>query len=218
MELLLQYAPAFARGLGVTVLLTLIVWIGGIAGGVAVGALASRRRRPFMLVVRLVALVVGAIPVLVLLMWLHYPAQALLQIVVDPFITTALALTLINVVFVADTVSRTIDALPSEWALAARSSGLSEVDTLKYITLPLSLRQLIGPIVLIQIYMLHCTIFGSLISVQEIFRTIQTINSIEYRPVELYSFLVIFFLLVCGPLHIIANFAAKKYSKDLAVK
>jgi polar amino acid transport system permease protein len=218
MELLLHYAPAFARGLGVTVLLTLIVWVGGVIGGGAIGALASRRRRVFMMLVRAVSLIFGTIPILVLLMWLHYPAQALLGIVVDPFITTAVALTLVNMVFVSDTVSRTIDILPDEWALAARTSGLSERETLKYITLPLSFRQLVGPVVLIQIYMLHCTIFGSLISVQEIFRTIQTVNSIEYRPVELYSLLVLFFLLVCGPLHVIAHFATSRYSKDLMVR
>jgi polar amino acid transport system permease protein len=218
MELLLHYAPAFARGLGVTILLTLIVWGVGVIGGVAVGALASKRRRAFMVLVRLFAIAFGAIPVLVLLMWLHYPAQALLGIVIDPFITTAVALTMVNIVFVADTVSRTIDILPSEWTLAARTSGLSEADTLKYITLPLSFRQLVGPLVLIQIYMMQCTIFGSLISVQEIFRTIQTVNSLEYRPVELYSLLVLFFLVVCGPLHIIAHVAASKYSKDLTVR
>jgi polar amino acid transport system permease protein len=218
MDLLIQYAPALARGLGVSVLLTLTVWIGGVVGGVAIGAMASKGRPPFLRAVRLVAVIVGAIPVLVLLMWLHYPAQALLRIVVDPFITTAVALTTINVVFVADTVSRTIELLPDEWELAARVSGLSESNTLKYITIPLSFRQLLGPVVLIQIYMLHCTIFGSLISVQEIFRTIQTINSIEYRPVELYSLLALFFLFVCAPLHVVANIVAKKYSKDLSVK
>lgn len=216
-ELLTRYAPAFGQGLAVTAMLTAIIWTVGIGGGILLGAWARRD-----LIVGkslgLVAFVVSALPILVVLMWLHFPAQALLGIVVDPFITTAVALSLINLVLVGDTVGRTIAGLPLEWALAGRTSGLNEKQVFRSITLPLAFRQLVGPVTLIQISMLHATLFGSLISVDELFRTIQRINAIEYRPIELYTLLAMFFFLICAPLQLLAQRANQRFGNDTSLR
>jgi polar amino acid transport system permease protein len=216
-ELLTRYAPAFGQGLVVTAMLTAIIWTVGIGGGILLGAWA--RRDLFVgKSLGLVAFVVSALPILVVLMWLHFPAQAILGIVVDPFITTAVALSLVNLILVGDTVGRTIGALPLEWSLAGRTSGLSEKQVFRSITLPLAFRQLIGPVTLIQISMLHATLFGSLISVDELFRTIQRINAIEYRPIELYTLLALFFFLICAPLQMLAQRANQRFGNDISLR
>ena len=153
-----------------------------------------------------------------ILMWLHFPAQSLAGVVVDPFYTTAFALSLVNLLLVGNTVGRTIASLPKEWYLAARTAGLTNGQAFRSITLPLAVRQLVGPITLIQISMLHATLFGSLISVDELFRTVQRINAIEYQPIELYTLLALFFLLICAPLQYAANLANRRFSHDLTLR
>ena len=60
------------------------------------------------------------------------------------------------------------------------------------------------------------SLFGSLISVEEIFRISQQINSQLYRPVEIYSALAILFVAVSLPLNMLANYLRNKYTRDLS--
>lgn len=64
--------------------------------------------------------------------------------------------------------------------------------------------------------MLHTTLFASLISVEEIFRVAQRINAKIYKPVEIYTALGVFFLLVCLPLNGFALGLKKRYGRNLS--
>jgi polar amino acid transport system permease protein len=68
----------------------------------------------------------------------------------------------------------------------------------------------------LQVGMLHATLFASLISVEEIFRVSQRINSTIYRPVEIYTALALFFLMVCLPINLLAAYLKKRYTRDLS--
>ena len=64
--------------------------------------------------------------------------------------------------------------------------------------------------------MLQATLFASLISVDEIFRVAQRINAVEYKPVEVYTALALFFLLVCLPLNGVALLLRHRFGHDLS--
>lgn len=216
-DLLTKYAPAFVHGLGVTLALAGIVWFAGVVFGLLLGAWAHADKSVAK-GLNAISFVASVLPILVVLMWLHFPAQALLGLVINPFITTAFALSLVNLVLVGDTVGRTLDSLPEEWALAGRTSGLNDRQIFRKITLPLAARQLLGPVMMIQLTMLHSTLFASLISVDEIFRTIQRINALEYKPIELYTLLAIFFFVICAPLQWVAVHARQRFAQDTSLR
>jgi ABC-type amino acid transport system permease subunit len=67
-----------------------------------------------------------------------------------------------------------------------------------------------------QITMLQATLFASLISVDEIFRVAQQVNSLVYKPVEIYSMLAVLFIAICAPLHLLANFLKNKFTRNLS--
>jgi len=67
---------------------------------------------------------------------------------------------------------------------------------------------------MIQVNMLQATLFASLISVNEIFRVAQQINSQIYRPVEIYTALGLLFLAICLPLNGLALWLKAKYTRD----
>lgn len=56
-------------------------------------------------------------------------------------------------------------------------TGLSNKAILFKIELPLVLRQVLSPLLVSQVVMLHMTLFASLISVEELLRIAQRINS-----------------------------------------
>ncbi len=214
LEILGSYQGAFLAGLGVTLKLCFVVWTAGLVAGSALGVMASVWPRSLGRLVRVVTFTLTAVPILVFLFWLHYPLQALLQIVVDPFLTAAAALSIVNAVMVSDVVRHAIDDFPGQYLLAARACGLSSIEALQHIQAPIIGRQVLPGLVTIQVSMLQATLFASMISVDEIFRVAQRINSIVYRPVEIYTALALFFLAVCLPLNGLAAWLKRRFTWD----
>jgi ABC-type amino acid transport system permease subunit len=155
---------------------------------------------------------VTAIPVLVFLFWLHYPLQAALHVVINPLYTAIAALSIVNVFGVAAIVRAGLDDFPQEHIVAAKVCGLSRHDIAIYILIPLIFRRLLPSLLLLQVTMLQSTLFASLISVDEIFRAAQRVNTIVYRPVEIYTGLALLFLVVCLPLNVLAHWLGKRFS------
>lgn len=217
-DLIARYWPALLDGLRVTVTVAGIVSLAGLVVGGVVGVLAGSLGRVLVAGVRLANLVIAAVPLLVILLWFHYPVQMAFSVVVDPLYTLIAVLGVVNAVLVADAVSRVVQDLPSEWSIVAHVNGLSRYETLTQIVAPLAMRQLVGPLLTIQIGMLQATIFGSLISVNELFRVVQRIDAIEFDPVRVYSLLALFFLLICAPLHWLAGVIRRRVALDLSMR
>jgi ABC-type amino acid transport system permease subunit len=165
---------------------------------------------------RLCSFFLSGIPVLVYLFWAHYPLQALLGVVIDPFYTAAAVLSSINVFAVSDLISSNLLDFPEQYNIAARVCGLSATTTVLRIQLPIILRRVIPALLPLQIIMLHSTLFASLISVEEIFRVCQRVNSIEYKPVEIYTALALLFLLTSLPVNGLAIWLRKRFTRDLS--
>lgn len=215
-DILSKYREEFLLGLGVTLKLCMIVWLVGVAAGTLLGVAGARLKILIGGPSRVVSFVLGAVPILVFLFWLHYPLQSLLGVVIEPFYTAAAALTIINTFLVADLVRGVLRDFPTQYLQAARVCGLSPRQTVLWIQLPIVLRQVLPTLLLIQVSMLQATLFASLISVDEVFRVAQRINSEVYRPVQIYTALALLFLAICMPLHGLAYWLRMRFTRDLS--
>ena len=210
-----QYSGTMLHGLEVTLKLCLIIWSSGIILGTALG-MAGARWKFIAIPSKIFSIILAGVPALVFLFWMHYPFQTLLGIVIDPFITAAVSLSIINIFLVSDLVRGIINDFPTHYIWAAKVSGLTETETNLHIKLPIILRQVIPSLLLIQITMLQTTLFASLISVDEIFRIAQRINSQVYKPVPIFTLLALFFIGVCVPLFGLAHYLRKRFTRDLS--
>jgi len=204
LSLLVKYQEGLFSGLMVTLALVGITWIGGIGIGTWMGWLAAGKAPLVSTLSQVGAFILSSIPILVVLFWFHYPAQSLLNVVIDPFWTAAFALTLANVFVVSEIVRSSLDNFPRQYESIGRVCGLSEQTIFRRIKLPLILRHIASPLLISQVTALQATLFASLISVEELFRVVQRINAVEYKPVELYTALALLFLVVCAPLNLLA--------------
>ena len=216
LDILITYHMAFLQGLRVTLELCLIIWTSGIVFGVMLGSVGAHFPESWGRFTHGMSFGFSAIPTLVVLFWLHYPAQAVFNVVIDPFYTAAFTLALVNMFAVGELVRQAVGDFPAQYIIAGRVSGLSAQDILTKIQLPILFRQLLPSLMVLQVGMLHATLFASLISVEEIFRVSQRINSTIYRPVEIYTALAFFFLLVCLPINLTAAYLKKRYTRDLS--
>jgi len=212
--IVLKYSEAFASGLRVTLELAMVVWVVGLSFGFLFGALAAGRPSIMGRLVSLASFVLSGLPILVFLFWLHYPLQAMLGVVIDPFLTASFALSVVNAFATAELVRNALDEFPSHYLLAARVSGLNPRQTLLHIQMPILLRQIIPGLLTSQVAMLQATLFASLISVEELFRVAQRINAMIYAPVEIYSALGLFFLIICLPVNGLALWLKSRYTRN----
>jgi len=215
-EILTKYRGDFLHGIWVTLKMCGIIWSVGILVGTTLGATGARWKLLIGVPSKIASLLLSAVPILVFLFWLHYPLQSMLDVVIEPFYTAVAALTIVNSLLVADAVRGVLGDFPKQYLMAARVCGLSTRQTLFKIQLPIIFRQVLPSLLLIQITMLQATLFASLISVDEIFRIAQRINSLVYRPVEIYTALAFLFLAVCLPMHGLAYWLKLRFSRDLS--
>ena len=137
LEVLWHYRQAFADGFLVTLqLLVLATLIGTITGG-ALEWLCARLGSGIRLVVDSAAFAVTTIPALVILFWLHYPAQAMLGIVIHPFWTALTTLTIINAFAIYRIIADAVHDFPMQYIATALVSGLSKRSIFRYIYAPL---------------------------------------------------------------------------------
>jgi len=216
LDILVKYQAAFAEGLMTTFRLTLVIWLAGLTAGTLLGALGARYRVAVGWPSRIFSFTLSGVPVLVFLFWLHYPLQALLGVVVDPFITAAVTLSIVNIFAVADVIRGVLLDFPAQYVTAGQVCGMTPGQILLYIQLPIVFRQTVPVLLMIQVNMLQATLFASLISVNEIFRVAQQVNSQIYKPVEIYTALGILFLALCLPMNGLALWLKAQFTRDLS--
>ncbi len=215
-DILFKYHKEFLIGITVTLKIAFLIWVIGIAAGGLLGVLGAKYKKAVGLPSKTVSFILSGIPALVFLYWLHYPAQNIFNIVVDGFYTTVFALSIVNTFLVADLVRSALADFPDQYIISAEIAGFSSKEIVRRIQLPLILRQILPGLLIAEIVMLHSTLFGSFIAVDEIFRIALRVNSEVYRPVEVFSALAVFFLIISLPIAAIANWLKSKYSRNLS--
>jgi polar amino acid transport system permease protein len=195
------YLPLLLKGLLTTCKLCGIAYLLGIPLGALIGYFRHCHRQSVGLILRGASFGMTAIPFLVLLFWLHYPLQRILEVVIHPEITGAVALTLLCAAFVSDALAAELERFPKELVEMSRTHGLGYSQIFWKLQIPYLVRLTLPQVLFVMVTVLHASLFCSLISVQELFRVAQAINSELYRPVEIYTGMALFLFLISAALH-----------------
>ena len=213
-SLLQRYREALIAGSLTSLQLAAIAWIGGLLVGTLLGIWrASHRRGAKRSGVAVLSVMASSIPVMVYLLWCHYPLQTLLGISVPPFATAAAVFTFYNALTIGEIIRAAIGDLPLAFSLAAKATGVPGSVYTRYIMAPLALRAALPAYLVSQVTVLHITLFASLISVDELFRVTQRINALEYNAVGVFSLLALFYFVLSFPLLIVARVADVRLAK-----
>lgn len=215
LEIIHLYRQELTAGALVTLKLVSVVWGIGLPVG-ALLAMAATRWTLVRHVAGAVTLVLMSVPILVLLFWAHFPAQRIVGIVVDPFYTAAAVLSVLNTAVVAGAVAPALRQFPREWLTMGRVLGLSKSQIVLRIQAPLILRQVGPTLLMLELVMVHATLFASLISVPELFRVVQRIDAMEHAPIPIYSGMAIIFIILFVPINVLAAWLHRRFARDLS--
>lgn len=216
LQILWQYREAFESGFLVTLQLVVFTAVIGTLIGIALERVCDKAGRSLQYIADAAAFSVSAIPSLVILFWLYYPAQTLLGVSVSPFWTALAALTLMNSFAVYRIVADAVKDFPKQFIATAQVSGLTRAQTARYIQGPLLLRATLPRWIDQQVVILQTSVFASLISVEEVFRAAQRINSVMYQPVIIYTAMALLFLVTAGSAMYLARYFRTKFFRDFS--
>ena len=144
---------------------------------------------------------VRSIPLLPMLFWVFYGLPLIfksmgLNIPVDPFWGAIITLAISDSAFTAEIYRAGIQSIAKGQTEAARTIGLSYAQTMRYVVLPQAVRLILPPLANQFIYIVKMSAFASVIGMQELTRRANELVVSEYRPLEIYSLLIVEYLVL----------------------
>lgn len=139
---------------------------------------------------------IRSIPVLVLLLWVYYGLPTLLDISLNHFWAGVIALTVAESAFMAEVFRGGIQAISKGQHEAAESLGLNYWQKMRFIILPQAFRQILPPLGNQFVYILKMSSLVSVIGLSDLTRRANELVVNEYLPLEIYTFLVLEYLVL----------------------
>ena len=212
-DVMARYAPKILEGTWVTIQLALAVVAAGIAAGLLLALIRTFRIRVVNALIVLVVDVMRALPPLVVIV-IFYFALPTVGIKMSAWVATWLALALVLMSFAEEIFWAGILAVPKGQWEAARSTGLSFLQTLRDVVLPQAVRLTIPPLTNRTIAITKNTALGAVIAVGEILYQAQSAYSFSYNPSPLLlgavAYLILFIPVVYFGRWIETRFAWKR--------
>ena len=208
-----QYLPKIVAGFFVTIELALAVVVAGIAAGLLLAMVRAFHLRPVNFFIVLGVDVLRALPPLVIIIAFYF-ALPTIGIRMSAWVATWLALSLVLAAFAEEIFWAGILAVPKGQWEAARSTGLTFLQTLTDVVLPQAVRLTIPPLTNRTIAITKGTALGAVVAVGEILYQAQTAYSFSYNPSPLVlgavAYLILFVPVVSFGRWIETRFAWKR--------
>jgi len=188
-------------GFGNTILISIIAAALSMAIGLVVALPGLAENRWLRLLNRVYVEFVRSIPLLPMLFWVFYGLPVIfksmgLNIPIDPFWGAVITLALSDSAFTAEIYRAGIQSIAKGQTEAAQTIGLTYPDTMRFVILPQAIRRILPPLANQFIYIVKMSAFASVIGMQELTRRANELVVTEYRPLEIYTLLILEYLVL----------------------
>ncbi|HZQ71738.1 MAG TPA: amino acid ABC transporter permease [Burkholderiales bacterium] len=212
-EVAARYWPDIVSGFIVTTYLGAAVVVAGLAAGLALAMVRTFHFRPLNFLIVVYADALRALPPLVVIIVLFF-AFPYVDLAMSAFTATWLALSMVLAAFSEEIFWAGILAVPKGQTEAARSTGMSRLQTLSFVILPQAVRLTIPPLTNRMIAITKNTALGSVVAVHEILYHASSGSSLAGNPTPLtlgaLAYLVLFLPVVIASRWVETRFAWKR--------
>ena len=156
---------------------------------------------------------VRAVPVLVLILWVYYGLPIVTGLEVGVLAAGVIALALSDSAFEAEIFRAGIQSIERGQHEAAEALGLSGWRKYRLVILPQALRRILPALGNQFVYMLKMSSLVSVIGMQELTRRANELVVAEYRPLEIYTVLVLEYLVLI----LLVSAAVRRLERRLAL-
>ena len=198
-------------GMSVTIYISLISIIISMILGFIV-AIPSLAKNKFLTYINIGYVeIVRAIPLLVLILWIYYGLPIMTGLSFSPFVSGIIALAISESAFQAEIFRAGINSIKkSQWE-AGSSLGLTFYKRLRLVILPQAIKNILPALGNQFVYVLKMSSLVSIIGIADLTRKANELVVSTYRPLEIYTFLILEYLILI----LIVSFFVRKLEKKL---
>ena len=198
-------------GMGVTIYISVISIIISMILGFIV-AIPSLAKNKFLTYINIGYVeIVRAIPLLVLILWIYYGLPIMTGLSFSPFVSGIIALAISESAFQAEIFRAGINSIKkSQWE-AGSSLGLTFYKRLRLVILPQAIKNILPALGNQFVYVLKMSSLVSIIGIADLTRKANELVVSTYRPLEIYTFLILEYLVLI----LIVSFFVRKLEKKL---
>lgn len=179
-----------------TILMSVTAILISVVLGLLIALPGLSEKRSLRSINRIYVEIVRAVPILVLILWVYYGLPQVTGITLNVFWAGVLALALSDSAFQAEIFRGGIQSIDRGQYEAAHSISLNYRDTMRYVILPQAIRRILPALGNQLVYMLKMSSLVSVIGMQELTRRANELVVTEYRPLEIYTILVLEYLVL----------------------
>lgn len=192
--------PFLLSGLQMTLVISAITLVASVVLGMIVALADMSRLLPVRLLGQLWGEVVRNTPILVQLLWVYYVLPIVFGVEISAFAACIIGLSIYSSAFIAEVYRAGIQSVPKGHREAAQVLGLSQFHTFSRIILPQAIRTTLPPLAANFVQLIKYSSLASVISVEEVTRRATELSSTTFRPLEIFSFVALIYLVICWPL------------------
>ena len=192
--------PFLLSGLWLTLTISAITLVASVILGMIVALADMSRIWPVRLVGQIWGEVIRNTPILVQLLWTYYVLPIVFGIEINAFFASIIGLSIYSSAFIAEVYRAGIQSVPKGHREAAQVLGLSPFDAFARIVMPQAIRTILPPLAANFVQLIKYSSLASVISVGEVTRRATELSSTTFRPLEIFSFVALVYLVICWPL------------------
>ena len=155
--------------------------------------------------------IVRAIPLLVLILWIYYGLPIMTGISFSPFVSGIIALTISESAFQAEIFRAGINSVNKGQYEVANSLGMNFWKKMRLVILPQAIKVVLPALGNQFVYVLKMSSLVSIIGIADLTRKANELVVSTYRPLEIYTFLILEYLILI----LIVSYFVRKLEKKL---
>ena len=158
--------------------------------------------------------IVRAIPLLVLILWIYYGLPIMLGVSFSPFTSGIIALAISDSAFQAEIFRAGINSIIKGQHEASASLGLNFYRKMRFVILPQAFKTILPALGNQFVYVLKMSSLVSVIGIADLTRKANELVVTTYRPLEIYTFLILEYLILI----LVVSYFVRKLEKKLKYK
>src|SRR5262245_37514271 len=196
-EVIFKNLPFLLAGLRLTAEIALLSIAGGTAVGLVIGVLRYLRVPAIAQVLEAYIVFVRGTPLLVVLFICYFGLPALLAYKTSAYWAAVLGFVLFIAAYLAEDIRTGLRTVRPGVIQAGLATGLTRFQVLRYVTVPIALRNVIPALFNQYVRLFKFTSVASVIGVNEFTGSAMLVNGREFAPITIIGFVALTYLVVC---------------------
>jgi glutamate/aspartate transport system permease protein len=205
-------APFLWNGMLLTLQLTAFAVTGGLLLGVVLAVARLSPIKPLAWVVEAYVNFLRSMPLILVIFWFYTLVPKLIGRPVSGFYSVLIAFVMFEAAYYSEIIRAGISSVRRGQIYAAMALGLTKMQSMRYVILPQAVRNMVPVLLTQSIVMLQDTSLVYVVGLRDFLTSADIVASRDNRPIELYMFVALVFLVICFSASWLASRLRRRYT------